>query len=241
VFAPFRELIECTRSKEASVSGEVRTSLKPRFDLSWDRGRKLRTAIQGATALVEGRVEAVAEALAEQAVDCRLGPVPLLRPEWPAVVLAGPVPVPVTLSLPINLSAGAMARGKARVEAHAEIHGTLGIEYRGKRPRGIYEAPKPSAGIDPEVETTASTNALIGPVATIEIGWRAPGLGRLAARAEIGIYSGIRVTYDVRRRPQIEACVPLEVTAAISLFLPLRREPLSKRKTLEGDDITCRS
>lgn len=239
VFAPFSESVECTEEREMSVGGSIRTSFEPRFEMRWGRLRSLRTAVEGATAAIDGRVDAVAEARAEQAGECKLGPVSLLRPEWPAVVLAGPVPVPVTLSLPIELSASAAVRGRTRVAAHAGIRGTLGIVYRGGRPHGINEAD-PYAGIDPpEVKAYATASALIGPVATIEVGWRAPGLGKLAATAEVGIFSGISLAYNIRKPSQVEACVPLRATAAIRLHLPLRKR-FSKEVVLKDEKRGCK-
>jgi hypothetical protein len=234
---PFDKLLKCKSSQAVSLSGRVRTTLEPHFDLSWDRDG-LRTSIRTASVRVDGGVSVDAEARAEGNASCKLDTV-LLKPSWIAFIPIGPVVVPVTFGLPIRLLASASASGEIRISTGVGAHSSLGIEYDegAAHPIHIFDYDPPY--IEPAIEAAASARAIVGPEVTVKAGWHVPALGGLAATAGVGIYSGISYSYDISRDPPGKTCVPLELTGTIGFQLPFRRKPHSWPIPIFKEDLDC--
>jgi hypothetical protein len=203
----FPRWVHCENGKKIFLTGEVRRTLRPHFDLRWGRARSWRGIVQRASARVDGSIFAEAEAHASEDVRCEPKPIRIPGPKLIAIVQVGPVPVPVSVEVPLQVSASVMVSGEARVSVHAGIEGSLGVEYR---PRAMYliRAFHPKAGFDPlpEIKLAASGEALIGPAIWITAGWRAPALGRLAAKVGVEVFNGVHLTYDVSPKSALRTC-----------------------------------
>jgi len=220
----FVERLACGASGSIGVKTDVKTSLKPHVILEWSRRGRFRVGVDYAAAWVKGEATASVTARTSGLLRCEPDPIELARPSWRTVVLVGHVPVPVTVGLPIELSASARANGEVSITASVNSAATIGVSRRdGKTERaGKFVAPELVSSFEPELIRIGTAEATVFPAVSVEAGWKAPGLGKLAAVATLGVRGGVHIGYAAREEPPTRACVPVKVEASLSVHLPLQ-------------------
>jgi hypothetical protein len=217
----------CGSSAKIEVGGEVETSLEPNVKLAWSRRGRFSVGIDYAAAWVKGVATARLTARAEGDLRCEPDSIVLVEPSWRTVVVVGNVPVPVTVSLPVVLSASARANADVSAGAEVESNAILGVSYsEGAKPKlekGFVPPRLVSKEFDPELTLSGSAEASVFPAVSVTAGWKAPGLGKLAAVATLGVRGGVHFGYAAGERPPARACVPVVVEASLAVHLLRKR------------------
>lgn len=215
----------CGSDGRIETEGKVDTSLDPNVKLTWSRRGRFSVGVDYAAAWVKGEATASFTARAVGDLRCEPKPVVLVEPSWRTVVVVGQVPVPVTVSLPVELSASARVHGEVFATAAIRSDAILGVRRHGssdtERMAG-FSKPELESPFNPRLEGTGSAEASVVPAVSIEAGWGARGLGKLAAVAKLGVRSGIHVGYAAGEDPPSRACLPVKVEASLTVHLPPR-------------------
>jgi hypothetical protein len=93
---------------------------------------------------------------------------------------------------------------------------------KGAKPRTEKDFVPPrlvSKKFGPELTLSGSAEASVLSAVSIEAGWRARGLGKLAATAKLGVRGGIHFGFATAEEPPVRACVPVMVEASLAIHL----------------------
>ncbi len=217
----FSKTLGCGSPGEISVDTAVETSLKPQLILEWKQRGRFPIGVDYAAAWVEGNAMASITAGISGELHCEPNPIVLVRQRWRTVVFVGQVPVPVTIGLPVELAASAWGKEETSIKASITSNATIGVARKGGETERIGEFVPPmlEGEFDPELTLKANAEVTVFPAVSIEAGWKAPGLGKLAAAATLGLRGGINFRYAADKDPSAQACVPVRVEARLEVQL----------------------